>query len=552
MGERLAGPGLLVDVGDPPGGRGWWVLGRLALTGARLWAQAGSTPAPRVGVVCPPGLGLPGLELPGRSALPLSSAALAEWAAAALVLAPDGDPPPWLLHRLVTALGRPGADLERRSADPAEALALGLAVLTALVPGVRLYAAEPARSVAAEPIPVVLPPRPHRPGVLVDRQQAAAWSGEVKGGQRWTTALADAVRQRLRDGLPDGADRDDPAVLATASGTAALRIGYDLAAGPAGAGDLALLPAFTFAATAESLIQLGYRLRLVDVDPQTWTMDPRALDAALHECPRARLVVPVDALGAPADHTAIAAVAGRHGVPVVADSAPAFGARCAGRPIGRQHPVHAFSLSFAKPLIAGGVGGLLVLDPALDRPGAANWPRSSLMPEPAAIYALDQLDQLDLMMARRQAVAEAYDRVLVRHRVPRQQARPGDRHGWTHYVIKLPDPAVRDQVQRRMAARGVETKPYYHPGLQDPAWRHGFDVGAGRVIDAALPISRWLAGSVLALPMSSELGHRQLARVVEALDESLDQALDQSLDQARGRSLEQARDGQLDRAAEAV
>ena len=242
------------------------------------------------------------------------------------------------------------------------------------------------------PLPVVLPPRPRRPDLVAARTQACLDTGRVKGG-RWATELAARLRDELT--LPD-----DSALLLTASGSAALRLAVQAIAGPVRPGDVAVLPSFTFAATGEMLAQLGYTLRFCDVRPDTWTMDPDSLAAALADGDAA-VVVAVDALGAPADYTALTKVCADAGVPLVADSAAALGARHQGRPVATQAAAHAYSLSFAKVVSAGGSGGALALPAdAVDRlRSPVDWLRSVPLVETAAVAALDLLDDLDLLVA---------------------------------------------------------------------------------------------------------------------------------------------------------
>src|SRR5439155_12560145 len=179
------------------------------------------------------------------------------------------------------------------------------------------------------------------------------------------------------------------ALLLTSSGTEALRLAVAALAGHAAPGDLAALPSFTYPTTADVLAQMGYRLRFVDVDEATWTMDPRALAAALEDG-RVRLVVAVDTFGNPCDYEALTRECRRTGVPLIADSAAGFGARHRRRPVGTQADAHAFSMSFAKTLSAAGSGGAVVLPRATDLAKLAMWVRSALMDELHAIGALDQ------------------------------------------------------------------------------------------------------------------------------------------------------------------
>ena len=164
------------------------------------------------------------------------------------------------------------------------------------------------------PIQVVIPPRPERPDVINVNVQRALTTGMLKHGGPWTRDLEARARIVLDLG-------DEHQLVATASGTAALRMAFAAAASEEAGDREAILPSYTFAATAESLRQMGYRLRFVDIDPNTWTVDIAAVDAALSYRP-ASLVVAVDALGNPADYEGLTEVCQRHDVPLVADSAP--------------------------------------------------------------------------------------------------------------------------------------------------------------------------------------------------------------------------------------
>ena len=118
----------------------------------------------------------------------------------------------------------------------------------------------------ATPQPVVVPPRPERPDIVSERIADALWSGRVRG-QRWTAALTEELRRGL-------ALRDDQTVVPVSSGTNALRLAVRAVARP---GSVAICPAFTFHATVEVLRQLGFQVRLADVDPSTWTLDPASV-----------------------------------------------------------------------------------------------------------------------------------------------------------------------------------------------------------------------------------------------------------------------------------
>jgi dTDP-4-amino-4,6-dideoxygalactose transaminase/nucleoside-diphosphate-sugar epimerase len=367
-------------------------------------------------------------------------------------------------------------------------------------------------------LPVVIPPRAFFPDHVAARQQASLWSGEVKHGNRWSEQL----RRELAGALGIGAEH---AVLVMASGTAALRVVIAATAGHASPGEAALLPSFTFPATAEVLLQLGYRLHFVDVHDRTWTLDPERVRMEL-AASGARLVVGVDTFGNPSDYAALGEVCREAGVPLVADSAASLGSRIRGIPVALQADGHAFSMSFAKVLSAGGAGGVAVLPTARaeamqrDR---ANWCRSELMDELHAIYALDQLAMIDDLVRRRNRVAEIYrDGLSSVPGLVTQEVRPGNTHSFVHWVMQVPDPPGRDILQRALIDCGVHTRPYFRA-------LHLTGLGNGE----SLPVTERLDAEVLALPMSSELTEDDAEGVVVAVKHCLAQSIPQDRSRRR-------------------
>jgi dTDP-4-amino-4,6-dideoxygalactose transaminase/nucleoside-diphosphate-sugar epimerase len=351
------------------------------------------------------------------------------------------------------------------------------------------------------PLPVVIPPRPARPDEVADRQQASIWTGRVKTGNRWSTELQDRLQRSL--GLGEGDE-----LLVTKSGTDALRLAIAGTVGAARPGELAVLPSFTFRATADVLIQLGYGLRFVDVDPWSWTLDPAAVAVALSD-ERVGVVVCVDTFGNPCAYAALRDVCDRRGVPLIADSAAALGSAYGGRPVGSQADAHAFSMSFAKVLTAAGAGGAVVFAAGAPRRDLFAWLHSSLMDEVHAAAALDQLALLPDLVHRRNRVARTYERTVERLRgFVTQGVVPGNRHSYVHWVAQVP---ARERLAQRLALLGVQTKPYF------PAQHLRYELPA---VGLHLPVTERLDREALAFPMSSELSARQAETVAVAVDEA--------------------------------
>ena len=154
-----------------------------------------------------------------------------------------------------------------------------------------------------------------------------------------------------------------PFVLSCGSGTEALQL--PLMAWGIGPGDAVFCPSFTFAATAEVMPLVGATPVFVDIDPDTFNLDPERLQAAIEAVKREgkltpKAIIAVDLFGQPADYPAIAKVAKQHGLKLIADSAQGFGCTLNG-----HHPIHwadVTTTSFfpAKPLGCYGDGGAVL------------------------------------------------------------------------------------------------------------------------------------------------------------------------------------------------
>jgi dTDP-4-amino-4,6-dideoxygalactose transaminase/nucleoside-diphosphate-sugar epimerase len=397
----------------------------------------------------------------------------------------------------------PPSDDSCGQVDTSRLAAAGLAVGDVFAALPRL-----ARALAASPplfsssLPVIVPPRPARPDELADRQQAALWSGRTKAGNRWSRELARGLAERL--------EVEDQRLLVTTSGTDALRLAVVATVGPARPGEAAAVPSFTFPATAEAVAQLGYKVRFVDVDPQTWTMDPADLERVIAES-AVRVAVVVDTFGNPADYDGLRAICRDRDVALVADSAAALGSRHAGRPIGHQADAHAFSTSFAKALTAGGAGGAVVVPAGTD---LGHWTRSKLMDELHAVSALDQLAVFDDLLERRAAIARVYAEAV--ERFPQAQiqgVRRGNCHSHVHWVLRVPA-AVRAPLMAALGELGIGTRDYFR-ALHRIGWRS----------DRLLPVTERLHTEVVALPMSSELTIEDADLVAVGIDCALRRTL---------------------------
>jgi L-glutamine:2-deoxy-scyllo-inosose/3-amino-2,3-dideoxy-scyllo-inosose aminotransferase len=269
-------------------------------------------------------------------------------------------------------------------------------------------------------------------GEPVARLQAPAWP--VRGPEeerRLLEVLHDGPW--AGDGPMEGAFREAWAEFCGArfcvpvtSGTTALQLALE--ALDIGFGDEVLVPGTTWQATAVAALDVNAVPVLVDVDPETWCLDPRAAEAAI--TPRTRALIAVHTFGRLADLEALRALALRHGLALVEDCAHVHGARWDERGVGTVGDLGCFSFQHSKVMTAGEGGAVITDDERLaarldslrncgrvsrllpaDRqtpPGSGNF----RMTEWQAAVLLAQLERLPEQLDRREAAAAVLDRRL--------------------------------------------------------------------------------------------------------------------------------------------
>jgi dTDP-4-amino-4,6-dideoxygalactose transaminase len=246
------------------------------------------------------------------------------------------------------------------------------------------------------------------------------------------------------------------------SGTAALHLAL-LALG-IGRGDEVIVPAYTFPATANAVELCGAHAVLVDVDPETFLLDPAAVAAAV--TPRTRAVMAVHLFGRPVDWEALQTAVPQE-VVLLEDAAGALGARYRGTPCGALGV--AACLSFhPRKIVTTGEGGAVTtdeaeLDAAVRRLRHHGWATLGDMPGPGFNYRLPdllcalgipQLARLEQLLAARERVAAWYTERL-EHLVLTPSPAEGDRHGWQAYVVQLDR---RDQALTALRDAGIEAQ----------------------------------------------------------------------------------------------
>lgn len=304
-------------------------------------------------------------------------------------------------------------------------------------------------------------------------------------------------------------------------------------------GDEVITVAHTALPTLCAISQIGATPVPVDVDPDTATMDPATIEAAI--TPRTRAIVPVHLYGHPADMPAIMAVADAYGLVVVEDCAQAHGARVGGRPVGALGRAGAFSFYPTKNLGAIGDGGVVTTnDPAVaeqlrllrnygqtDRYHHRVVGVNSRLDELQAAILNVKLDHLDTWTARRRELAARYSAGLANVvQVPVE--RPWAHHVYHLYAIQTDR---RDELQRALASAGVDTIVHYPiPAHLQEAYLH---LGIPR---GALPHSERIAARVLSLPLYPEMADEDVDYVCAVVRDAMEAIRVPAGDEARSGS----------------
>ncbi|HEX3173435.1 MAG TPA: DegT/DnrJ/EryC1/StrS family aminotransferase [Solirubrobacterales bacterium] len=364
--------------------------------------------------------------------------------------------------------------------------------MTAPAPAVPLFATRP----ALEPLL----------GEVAARQRAVLESGRYVLGpevESFERELATFVGVRHCVGVGNGTD----------ALTIALRA---LGIGP---GDEVVVPALTFYATAEAVVNAGARPVFCDVDAETFVMTAATAGPAIGE--RTAALLPVHLFGNPAPMAELRRLADAHGLRLLEDAAQAAGARLDGRPAGSLGDAAAFSFFPSKNLGGFGDGGAVLSDDeavaaAARRLRAHGSEDRRLHAEVGFNSRLDELQAAGLRVllphlgewtAARRHAARAYathglDELC---ELPRETG--GGESCYHLYVVRSED---RERLAAGLAAAGVGSRSYYTTPLhRQPAMQPFAPAGA-------LPATELLAETTLALPMGPALGEGEVEAVVAA------------------------------------
>jgi hypothetical protein len=360
----------------------------------------------------------------------------------------------------------------------------------------------------------------------IDEETIADVVAVLRGGWITSGPRVQALEAALSDYL--GGERT---VRSMTSATGGLEMA--LRALGVGPGDEVIVPAMTFAASANVVERVGAKTVFVDVDLRSRNASVDAMAAAI--TPRTKVLMPVHFAGLAVDMDGLLALANHHRLRVLEDAAHAIGTRYKGRLIGSFGDIASFSFHANKNMTTIEGGALAYVDAALTLPlererfhGISKDAAGNIdihaaggkynLTDVAAAVGLGQLRRLDDFNVRRSALAQRYAERLSPHLEADTLPVPGDGHSWHMYGILLPlarMDCTRDHFMARMRERGIGLGIHY-PCLPAMTYYRGLGWDP-----AAFPNAARIGAETVTLPLFPAMADEDVDRVCDALLELL-------------------------------
>lgn len=314
--------------------------------------------------------------------------------------------------------------------------------------------------------------------------------------------------------------------IATSSGTSALQLALIVAG--VRSGDYVIVPDWTFAATANAVFHAGAKPLLVDVDKTTLTMDPALVKDALETFDGGRIaaIMPVHALGHPADMDRLRAVSEQFDVALIEDAAGAIGARYRGRPAGSMGDMAVFSFNGNKTITAGG-GGMILTDDEQQAKLARHLCSQARcsdkyehdmvgfnhrMTNLNAAVGVAQLERLEEILAAKRRIGHAYNEAITARDdlLPMPLATWAEHNYWL-YTLLTPSAGKTESLIRHLTDKGIEARHCWRalssqkPYADCPTFLRGVSLG--------------ITGRTVSLPSGSGLSRDDIEFVAAALND---------------------------------
>ncbi len=364
-------------------------------------------------------------------------------------------------------------------------------------------------------------------------------------------ALKNSIDTRIQKVLESGAYIGGPEVielektlalhtgtkhcLAVASGTDALLI--PLMALGVGPGDEVITTAFSFIATAETIVLAGATPVYVDIDRKTFNIDPKKIEAAI--TPKTKAIMPVSLYGQVADLDEINAIAKKHNLFVIEDTAQSYGAKYKDKKSGACTTAAGTSFYPAKPLGCYGDGGAIftnddqlvtAMKEIREHGSAKRYYHTRLglnarLDTIQCAILLAKMERYDWEVEQRNRVAQKYDLAFkglesLDSSFSTPFVNPKNTSVWAQYTLTL---THRDLFQKKMSELQVPTAVHYPMTMPDQPW---YKNNTKTTHD--ISISRWAASHVVSLPMYPDMDDKTQDIVIDAVKKSVEFSMKQA------------------------
>jgi dTDP-4-amino-4,6-dideoxygalactose transaminase len=289
-------------------------------------------------------------------------------------------------------------------------------------------------------------------------------------------------------------------------------------------GDEVIVPAYTFFATAEAVLMIGARPVFVDIDPQTYCLDPQLIRERI--TPRTKAIIPVHLYGHPVDMSILEEIRSTSNIKIIEDNAQAFGAEWCQRKTGTIGEVGCLSFFPSKNLGGCGDGGMVVTnDPSvaaeIRKLRTHGWTKkyypevvgyNSRLDELQAAILRVKLRHLDSWNARRHELASLYSKQFLSSDIGLPVEAGYARHVFHLYIIRVKD---REQVQLQLKESGVASAVYYPQPLHLlPTCQTGSN-------SEVFPHSELASKETMAIPIFPEMSEEQQQQVISAVQRAV-------------------------------
>lgn len=300
-------------------------------------------------------------------------------------------------------------------------------------------------------------------------------------------------------------------------------------------GDEVITTPYSFIASSNCLLYEGIKPVFVDIEPDTYNIDPLQIEKAI--TPKTKAILVVHVFGQPANMEAIMSIAQKHRLYVIEDACEAIGAEWNGKRAGSFGDISVFAF-YPNKQITTGEGGIFLTDHKQWHEAACSYrnqgrnPNNSWlehervgynyrMSDLQAAVGLAQIERIDEILTKRETVAQRYIRFIQEEAVPvtLQSISHKCKMSWFVFVVLLPSDVERQLVMNDLSNAGIQTRPYFPSIHLQSVYRHLFTFKEGD-----FPITEMISNRSIALPFYNELDEQKQRYVVKKLKEAIERS----------------------------